>query len=76
MANGHSVIEELREMAADENSAIPMKAYNRLMLSAIVELYDAVKPVKALNVKMIYVFMVGSGIIGVLGWLVALHVKT
>jgi hypothetical protein len=43
MANGH-VIEEIRSLAADENVVIPQKAYNRLMLSAIVELHDIIKP--------------------------------
>ena len=74
MTNGHSLIEELRDMAADSETAIPPKVYNRMMLSAIVELYDAVKPVKDMQLKLIYVFIVGGAIISALGWLIALHV--
>ena len=64
MANGKgAVIEEIRSMAGDEEVVIPQKVYNRLMLSAIVELYDTVKPMASWGLTIAIIRWVG-GILG------------
>ena len=63
MANGNSIIEEMRKMAGDEKVVIPQKVYTRMMLSAIVELYDIIKPMRKWGATIRIVQWVG-GILG------------
>jgi len=75
MANGHSVIDELRTMAGDERVTIPQKVYNRLMLSAIVEIYDTVKPMRKWGSTIWLVQWVG-GVLGAAILLILLSMLT
>jgi uncharacterized membrane protein YqhA len=60
MANGKGlVIEEIRDLAADENVKVPQRVYNRLMMSAIVELYDTIKPMSSWEATITIVRWVG-----------------
>jgi hypothetical protein len=76
MANGRGeIIEEIRNLAGDEGVVIPQKVYNRLMLSALVELYDTVKPMSAWGTTIAAVRWVG-GILGAAILLLVLSMVT
>lgn len=45
MANGKGeVIGEIRRISEDAEVKIPQRVYNRLMMAAIVEIYDTIQP--------------------------------
>lgn len=77
MSNGKSeVIEEIRALASDKDAKIPQRVYNRLMLAAIVDLYDTVKPMVKWKPTVDAVKWVGGVLIGlnlVLIWNLITH---
>jgi cytochrome c-type biogenesis protein CcmH/NrfF len=70
MANGE-LIEEMRKIVSDDKAAVSQAACNRMVLAAIVQLYDKVEKLQpALNTYKILVWVVAAIATATIGGLV------